>query len=525
MASHPSLEGTLQLQAKNVTKAFVKGKPVLNGVNLDIASGEIHALAGANGSGKSTLVKILAGYHTPDEGTSIAVAGREMALPIHPLEIRRAGVRFVHQETGFIAGMSVLDNMCLGRGYLSGFGFKIRWREEARIVQEALERHQVEVDLGADAVSLAVGQRAKLAIVRALLTRPGEERRVVVLDEPTAALGREEAMELGEWLRTLAETEGIGVLFIGHRPQELRDIADRISVLRNGTLVATFRSEEVGDEELVEAIVGTRIGAFYPSRTTAGDGAAPVMEVRHVGGVIVEDVSFPLRAGEIVGATGLQGSGFEELPYLLYDSERRARGTVVIDGKEFSVAEVPIAAHLRNGVALVPADRVRNAVAVEMSVSENVAQPQLPRFVRSGFLRRQEEKTFVRNVVDALSLTPRGTETRVGVLSGGNQQKVVVGKWLATGPRVLLLHEPTEGIDVMTKRELFRILAERVQQGMAVLLSTIEYEDLAHICDRILVFGHGRVQIELEGGHITGEDVMRAAYAASLREPGSRNPA
>ncbi len=511
-------ERSPRLEIRNASKSFIAGRPVLSGVDFTVLPGEIHALAGANGSGKSTIVKILAGYHHPDEGTEIRVSGNSLALPVNPHEIRKAGVRFVHQDNGFIAGMSVLDNMCLGRGYSCGPAWKIKWREEKNSIREELLRHNVPVDLDADAKTLSVAAKAKLAIIRALYRRPGEELTTVVLDEPTAAMGREEAAGLGKWLRELASREGLGVLFIGHRPQELREIADRISVLRNGKIVATFNSSGVTNEEIVEALVGSRIGSFYPARASTERDPNAALEVEGLSGPKVDEMSFTLYPGEIVGITGLQGAGFEEVPYLLFDSERGASGKLVQRGNEIDLAHSKISDHISRGMVLVPGDRRNNSIVTDLGIRENITQPKLRQFIKSGLLRSRQESDDAQRVAQAFGVTPMSLETRVGALSGGNQQKVVVGKWMALNPDVIILHEPTEGIDVVAKKEIFKLLAERAASGAAILVSSIEYEDLAHICDRILVCGHGKIRMELRGGEVSGEDVMRAAFQASLEE-------
>lgn len=513
-----SRQPSSQLEVSGLSKSFVHGRPVLRNVNLAVERGTVHALAGANGSGKSTLVKILAGYHTPDEG-EIRVKGMAVSLPVDPQKIRRAGVRFVHQDNGFVAGMSVLDNMCLGRGYSYGVGWKIRWRSEAETISEALEHHNVPVDLRADAGSLAVSTKAKLAIIRALHTRPGEERNVIVLDEPTAAMGHDEAVALGDWLRELARKEGLGVLFIGHRPQELREISDAISVLRNGEIAGCFTPDTVSNEEIVNSIVGAEIGSFYPSRQQEQAGR-PLLELRGASGDSLAGVNLSLHAGEILGVTGLQGSGFEDLPYLIFDRRPGARGSLVVDGEAVALGRSTPAEQLRRGVALVPGDRLRQAAVADLTVRDNVSQPRLRFFRRAGFIRRRLESRDAAKVSAELGVTPPNSEMKLTWLSGGNQQKVVLGKWLATAPRVLLMHEPTEGVDVGAKREIFAILSERARQGVGVLVASIEYEDLANICDRILVFGNGEVRNELKADNLSGAEVMRAAYAASLTGAG-----
>lgn len=504
-----------QLSMAHVSKAFVRGKPVLDDVTLEVAVGEIRGLAGANGSGKSTLVKILAGYHAPDPGCSVSVAGKEVEVPIKPADVRRAGVCFVHQDLAFIGGMSVIDNMCLGRGYDVGPAGNIHWRSERRHLSEMLQLHRVDVDLQADAMSISVALRQKLAILRAIDSRRSKGLNVLVLDEATATMGADEASEFGDWLKEMARREHIAVLFVGHRPGELRQVTDNISVLRNGVLVATLPSAEVSNSEVVEAIVGQSLGSYYPVRRPRPREVQPLLEVRGLQGKVVRDVDLVLRRGEIVGLTGLQGSGFEEVPYLLFDPERRAGGQMVFSGEEGAVGG-SIAGSVSKGMMLVPNDRARNSLATSLSVCENIVQPRLRVLRRLGLLRRRDERRAARIVVDSLGVVPADVEYRVGSLSGGNQQKVALGKWLSLHPKVLLLHEPTEGVDVGAKKDLFALLTDEAANGMAVVVASLEYEDLAHVCDRVLVFGRGRIIAEHDLRESRIDDVMRSAYEGDL---------
>jgi len=502
------------LVMSGIGKAFTGGRPVLTDVTLEIQAGEVVALAGANGSGKSTLVKILAGYHQADAG-QIIVNGAELSTPVRPHEVRMAGVRFVHQEKGFVPGMSVLDNLCLGRGY-AGTARRIHWQAERTEIGAELEQHNVHVALDADAADLTPSERAKLAIIRALHTRSGEHRRIIVLDEATAAMGEEESRALGSWMRTLAATEKLGVLFIGHRPEELREVADHICVLRSGRIARTFNVGDVSDDGIVEALVGAPLESFYPPMVAPAGSAQAKLEVRHLTGGLLTDIDFSVAAGEILGITGIEGSGFEQLPYLLFDPSRGGNGTMSVDGAQAPIGRTSISAQLSRGVAFVPADRARRGFVDRMTVRENVVQPRLRHFKRAGFFSAQRERTATQSVIDLFAVVPAATEAKLSTMSGGNQQKVLLGKWLATDPGVLLLHEPTEGIDVMTKREIFRILTDQKARGQAIVIASIEYEDLAHVCDRVLVLGRGRIYTELAGGTTSGSDIMRASYAASI---------
>jgi len=511
--SVPSAARPPALLMSGISKAFNGGRSVLTDVNVQVGAGEVVALAGANGSGKSTLVKILAGYHQADAG-HIVVGGAELPGPVRPQEVRRAGVRFVHQEKGFVSGMSVLDNMCLGRGY-AGSAQRIHWQAERDEVAAELERHNVRVVLDSDAAYLGPAERAKLAIIRALHTRSGEHRRVIVLDEATAAMGEDESRALGTWLRELVAAEQLGMLFIGHRPEELREVADRICVLRGGRIVQVFDARDTTDDGIIEALVGAPLESFYPPLLPV-EASRAKLRVRNLRGGVVRDMSFSVNEGEILGITGIEGSGFEQIPYLLFDPSRGGSGTMSVDGAETSIGRTSIRGQLRRGVAFVPADRARRGFVDRMTIRENVVQPRLRHFRRAGFLSSRLERSAAQSVVDLFGVVPASTEAKLSIMSGGNQQKVLLGKWLATEPGVLLLHEPTEGIDVMTKREIFRILGDQKARGRAILMASIEYEDLAHVCDRVLVVGRGRIYTELPGGEASGSEIMRAAYAASI---------
>lgn len=499
---------------ERLSKSFVDGKPVLADVDLAIGRGEVRALLGANGSGKSTLVKILAGYHSPDRGTKITVDGRALPLPVDPDEVRDAGVRFVHQEHGLVSGMSVVDNLRLGRPYFCGPGWKIRWKQEAAAARAMFSRLGVDVDPMADVEGLPLPTLAKLSILRALGQRSGDELRLVVLDEPTASLGQQDAAQVLAWVRELARLEDVGVLFVSHRLSEVFAVADTISILRNGRVVASGPAGEFTPDGAVEAIVGRRVEAYYPKR--AATPLEPVLAVRALTAGQVQEISFTVRRGEVLGLTGLAGAGFEDIPYLLADRHPDARGSCSVDGKEISLRSCPVAERIRYGIALAPADRLRMALAADASARENVVLPRLPTFVRRGLLRRPAERADAARVMAAFQVTPADSETTVGQLSGGNQQKLLVGKWLATAPKVLLLHEPTQGVDVSARHQIFSALAAFADKGGAVVVASVEYEDLAHICDRVLVLGRGKVRSELAGAQLSPETVSGAAYLADI---------
>jgi ribose transport system ATP-binding protein len=500
------------VRIENLSKSFVEGKPVLRGVDLTINRGEVHALLGANGSGKSTLVKIFAGYHTADDGSRVAVGGVNLPLPIDSVELRKVGVRFVHQGQELVPGLSVVDNMRLGARYMTQFGWKIQWKKEKTFALEQFKEFGIDVDPLADVEGLPMSTLSKIVILRALEKDDDEEIRVVVLDEPTASLGEKDATHLMEWIRQIARDQEVGFLFVSHRLPEVFSVADTVTVLRNGEVATSGPLSNYTHDSIIEAIVGRRIEAYYPARNESL--AKEVLAVTNLCGGEVQDLSFTLRRGEILGLTGIGGSGFEEVPYLLVDNARHAQGRCVIDGEEIPLKSASIAERVRRGMVLVPENRLRDALAADMSVRENVSLPRLESFYRKGLLGRTRERNHTEKVMDSVGVVPAESEMLMNQFSGGNQQKVVLGKWLATEPKVLLLHEPTQGVDVGARSEIFKALAAFVDGGGAVVVSSVEYEDLANICNRVIVFGHGRAHQEISSDALSTESVTEACYRA-----------
>ncbi len=504
------------IRLRGLRKSYIEGIPVLAGVDLDVPRGQVTALVGANGSGKSTLVKILSGYHAPDRGSQLWINGMEIEGPVHPDLAKTAGMRFVHQDARLVAGVSVLDNMLVG-AYHTGLAGRVRWRAERRSVEALLGRWQIDVDLDADPGDLPLATVAKLAVLRALRTEADERISALVLDEPTAALDNDDSRELLQWVRDLAVREEVGVLFIGHRLPEILSYADRVAVLRSGRIVAEEASGELDQAKLVQHIVGTPIDAFYPDRL-ATESAEPVLTVRGLSGGKVRDIDLRVGRGEVVGITGLAGSGFEDIPYLLVDPAARATGSVTIAGTAIDLRRTSIAARGALGLSLVPADRKNRALAVDLSLRENLVLPRLKQFVRRGGLSRVAEDTDSIQVLTRFGVRPADARLAASSLSGGNQQKVVLAKWMSINPVVLVIREPTQGVDVGAKSDIFRLIADSAQEGRSTVLVSVEYEDLAHLCDRVYVIGDGRVVAELEGDRLTTENITAAALMGAERK-------
>jgi ribose transport system ATP-binding protein len=498
------------IELVGVHKSYVESVPVLRKVDLTVPRGAVTALVGANGSGKSTIVRILSGYHDADVGSEIRIGGRPLGHRVRPDVVRAAGLRFVHQDSGLVPTISVVDNLLVGR-YRTGFAGRIRWREERASARELLRRWNIDADLDAPAESLPLSTVAKLAILRALRTEDGEELTAVVLDEPTAALGQDDAAELLTWLRDLAINQHVGILFISHRLKEVLTVSDHVAVLRGGEIVLHRPASELDRHGLVEGIVGGTLDRFYPQRQ-ASSSQRVALAVDGLAGAQVEDLSLRLTEGEIVGITGLPGSGFEDVPYLLADRGTAVSGRVELDGQPLDLAATPIVERIRQGLVLVPGDRKRKALAANLTVRENLTLPRLRGFIERGLMRAGRERGDAERNVARFGIKTDSPDIAAARLSGGNQQKVVLAKWLATGPRVVVVHEPTHGVDVGAKADIFGLIADAASAGMAALVATVEYDDLAYLCDRVLVMAAGRVCAELSGPALTVEGITAAAF-------------
>ena len=498
------------IRLRNVRKSYIQGIPVLDDINLEIPRGKVIALAGANGSGKSTLVKILSGYHSPDKGSHIWINGIEIEGEVHPDSARSAGMRFVHQDTRLVSGLSVLDNMLVG-AYRTGFAGRVKWRAERKSVQDLLDRWNIDVNLDVDPAHLPVSTIAKLGVLRALRTEEDEHIRALVLDEPTATLNETDARELLDWVHNLAVREHVGVLFVGHRLQEILTYADRVAVLRSGRIVLESSvAEGLNENKLVSAIVGSAIDSFYPVRKPVKS-AERLLEVEHLAGLKVQDVSFTVNRGEIIGITGLAGGGFDDIPYLLVDPGTNATGDVRISETPVKLRKTTIAQRRELGLSLVPSDRHQRAIAVDLTLRENLVLPRIDEFARGGFIRRSGEHEESLKLLTKFGVRPPNPRLPGSSLSGGNQQKAVLAKWMSTNPEVLVIHEPTQGVDVGAKAEIFQHIANSVAAGLAVVFVSVEYEDLAHLCDRVYVIADGHVVSELMGKELTVESITAAA--------------
>lgn len=490
---HPALE------ARDIVKRF-DGVHALRGAGLSVRPGEIHALLGENGAGKSTLIKIVTGLYRHDEG-EVLVSG-EPADFANVRAAHKAGVVALYQELSIVPTISVAENIVLGEGAPSTAGI-VRWKELHRRARAQLTRLNQRIPLRRLAGSLSPVQQTMVAVARALMI----DAKVLILDEPTAALTDTEIGDLFAVLRGLRE-EGVAIVYVSHRLEEVFELCDRLTVMRNGRTIITKDVADSSIDEVISTMVGREQSELYPERGTAGDEV--VLRVAELSGRRVKDVSFEARAGEVIGVGGLAGSGRSELLRLLAGAQKRSGGSVSVAGRPLAGRGVGRA--LEAGIALVPEERRSQGVILAASISENVALANLRAVSPGGVVSGRRVAQLARRALTDLHIKASGVRQPVGQLSGGNQQKVVLAKMLARNPRVLLMDEPTRGIDVGTKAEIYRLIRELAARGTTVVAVSSELPELIGLSDRILVMHEGRVAGVMEAAAADEEVILTHAY-------------
>ncbi|MEL5992136.1 sugar ABC transporter ATP-binding protein [Microbacterium phosphatis] len=486
------------LQTAGITKSF-EGVAALRGVDLTVMPGEIHALLGENGAGKSTLIKIITGVYTHDDGT-VSVDG-EAADFSSVRAANRSGVVALYQELSVVPTISVAENIVLTEGAPSTFGV-VRSRALRQRARALLGRLNQRIPLGMLAGDLSPVQQTMVSIARALAM----DARVLILDEPTASLTDTEIRDLFTVLRGLRD-EGVAVVYVSHRLEEVFELCDRLTVMRNGKTVATREVAESSIDDVISTMVGREQSELYPPRDTASDRV--VLSVEGLSGRRVADVSFELRAGEVLGVGGLAGSGRSELVRLLAGAQKRSAGRIVLAGADISGG---VGRALDAGIALVPEERRSQGVILSAPISENVALANLAHVSTGSIVSGRRVAQLAKDAMANLRIKAAGPRQDVGQLSGGNQQKVVLAKILARGPKVLLMDEPTRGIDVGTKAEIYRLIRELAAGGMAVIAVSSELPELIGLSDRILVMHEGRVAGVVDAATTSDEQILTHAY-------------
>jgi rhamnose transport system ATP-binding protein len=488
------------LRLNGISKSFV-GVHALKGVSFELRPGEAHALVGENGAGKSTLIKIISGAHQPDAGT-LHVADREVTEN-DPVLSRKLGIAVIYQRPALLPDLTVAENIALGLER-QGAARIVRWAPRRDRAKELLRRVGASIDPNALVHTLSMPEQQLVEIARAL----GADSRILILDEPTASLSDREVERLLEVIRDLKRL-GVGIIYISHRLEELFQVADRVTVLRDGASVGTRPISEVDRRELIRMMVGREITAIFPKQTVPlGETVLRLERVgcSHSG---VRDVSFDVRAGEIVGLAGLVGAGRTELVRMLFGLTPANAGVIEWRGKPTSIRSPAQAARL--GIAYVPEDRRRHGVILEMPVTTNATLAVLNRISTNGWINFRRERALAAEYVKRLSIKTASLMTPVGDLSGGNQQKVSVARWLATEPKLLILDEPTQGIDVGAKAEIHRLMGELAGRGMAILMISSELPEILGMSDRIVVMHAGTVSGILDRADATQEKVLALA--------------
>ena len=477
------------------------GQWVLRDFSLKVSPGEVLGLVGENGSGKSTLVKILSGVHSPDAG-QVLLAGEEVSP-------HSAGVAVIHQDLGLSEDMSVMENLGISSGYGARLFAPISFRSERRRCQELLKNLGSQLRLDTLVADLTPAARSAIAVARSSRALGAEGRcRLLILDEPTAYLGRQDADRVLTLVRAAAEG-GVGVIFISHDLDEVARACDRIVVIRDGLLVDDMDRASATTDRVIESMLGRPLDRFYPA--PEGRSGDTILTLDHVTGGHVRDVSLDVKRGEVLGITGLVGSGYEDLPYLLAGLIPSASGDALLDGRH--VLGIGIKALLKLGVAIVPANRQRDGGWMDGSAQENVSLLRIRSFFRWPSLRPRLEKADSLAKMKQFGVRPLAPNRKLGAFSGGNQQKLVMAKWLSLSPRVMLLDEPTQGVDAGARRDILELVAEAARQGNAVAIFSSDCEQLAEVCDRIAIIVNGELRYILPGSEATESRIVALAQA------------
>jgi rhamnose transport system ATP-binding protein len=489
-------------ELRGITKRF-GATQALDDVSLDLLPGEIHALVGENGAGKTTLVKILAGVHQPDDGT-IWLDGEATQLQ-GPAHSRSLGIAVVHQEPRLFPDLTVAENVFIGHAPSGRLG-TIDWGGTRRAAQALFDELDVQLDVGAPVRGLSMADQQLIEIAKSLSV----DARLLILDEPTASLSAHEVARLFTIVRRLRD-RGVSILFVSHRLDEVFALCDRATVFRDGRHVITSATAALTTADLIRHMVGRAVSLFPKVETPIGEVLLEVNDLTRVGAF--RDVAFSVRAGEIVGFAGLVGAGRTEIARVLFGIDQRDAGEIRIGGEPVDFASPSAAMHA--GIAYLPEDRHQEGLVLDFPIAHNVTLPILPRLFPRFMVRGLTERRVAHEYTEQFNVRMTGVEQLVGALSGGNQQKVVLAKWLATRPRILILDEPTRGIDIGAKIEVHRIISELAASGLGIVLISSDLPEVLAMSDRIVVLHEGRITAEIPHERATEERVMFAATGSA----------
>ncbi|MCR8842409.1 sugar ABC transporter ATP-binding protein [Paenibacillus sp. SC116] len=478
---------------------------VLKGAAFQLKPGEIHALMGENGAGKSTLMKILTGVYKADSG-SIKVKDKEVMFT-DPKQAEEMGVAIIHQELNIIPKLTVAENMFLGRQLTYGKTGFVRDKEMKRRTREYLQRLGVDIDPDVPADTLSIGQQQMIEIAKAL----SKNAEVLIMDEPTAALTDREIEALFKIMNQL-RSEGVGIVYISHRMEEIFLMCDRISVLRDGSFIGTENIAETTIDHIVHMMVGREIGERYPERNSK-IGAERLRVENLSDGKKVSGISFSAAAGEIVGVAGLMGAGRTEIARMLFGADKKKQGKIFIDGQEVSITSPSKA--IESGIVFVTEDRKHQGLVLGMSVRENLSLTNYKHISNSGVISSKKEEELSEKMIKRFHIRTRDPEQTVKSLSGGNQQKVAIGKWLGELPKVFILDEPTRGVDVGAKKEIYTMMNELSEQGVTIIMISSDLPEVLGVSDRVIVVHEGHIASILDKSQMNQETIMHAATGGS----------
>ncbi len=496
----------MQIEMRGIDKSF-GGNAVLKSAGFLLDHGEIHALMGENGAGKSTLMKILTGVYTRDAGTVI-VDGQEVCYK-NPQEAEKAGIVFIHQELNVLFDLTVEENMFLGKEIKKGFGVcdKKAMRQE---VKKILDRLGVNIDPGQRMNELSVGQQQMIEIAKALMV----DAKVIIMDEPTAALTQSETTVLFQVVNSLRE-KGVSIVYISHRMEEIFELCDRITVLRDGSYIDTKKICDTDMNDVVKMMIGREIGERYPVREAKiGSVAFEVKGLTCPG--VFENVSFQVHSGEVLGVSGLMGAGRTEIMQAIFGNMLHVTGEIFLDSMKIQNRNPQEA--MKNGIGFITEDRKVEGLMLEESIMKNISIANLGRISKSGVLNKGSEEALVKKGIEELHIKCFGPQHECNNLSGGNQQKVVFAKWIYTDPKVLILDEPTRGVDIGAKKEIYSIINDLAEKGVAIIMVSSELPEVLGMSDRIMVVREGLVRGILQKEEANQENIMILATGGELNE-------
>ncbi|TFJ38539.1 D-xylose ABC transporter ATP-binding protein [Carnobacterium divergens] len=489
----------MNILLQGISKAFGENKVLVN-VDFDCVGGEVHALMGENGAGKSTLMNILTGLHKKDQGT-IFIDGKERYFS-NPKEAEEYGISFIHQEMNTWSEMTVLENLFIGKELKNKFGIIQNKKMEA-LAKSIFEELTIELDLSANVSDLSVGQQQMIEIAKALMT----DAKVLIMDEPTAALTEREILALFKIIELLKQ-KNVAIVYISHRMEEIFQISDRITVMRDGLTVGTMKVAETDVDDVVRKMVGRELSDYYPKKTARiGEVRFEVKNISSKGKF--NQVSFAVRSGEIVGFSGLMGAGRTEIMRAIFGIDPIDSGKIYIEKKEV-VLKNPSTAIL-NGVGFLTEDRKSEGLILDFSIEDNISLPSIDGFTVKGIIDEKAEDEFAELLMKRLTVKAQNKDISVGSLSGGNQQKVVLAKWIGIGPKILILDEPTRGVDVGAKREIYQLMNELAERGVAIVMVSSDLPEILGVSDRVIVIHEGKIAGEYPKSEATQENIMKLA--------------